>query len=83
MARHSHWEFPSTRSDEVTMSITGHVTKRMLAHYSHVDAGEKRQAAARVLQLVQGAAAGEAGDQAGDQRPESHGGDAKEEAKSS
>jgi integrase len=41
-------------SGEVTRAITGHMTAAMTEHYSHVDAGEKKVAVQRMLQLVQG-----------------------------
>jgi integrase len=41
-------------SAEVTRAIVGHATAQMTHHYSHVDEGEKRAAAARVLDLAWG-----------------------------
>ena len=41
-------------SAEVTRAIVGHTTAQMTQHYSHVDEGEKRSAAARVLEVVRG-----------------------------
>jgi integrase len=37
---------------EVTRAIVGHATAQMTHHYSHVDEGEKRAAATRVLEIV-------------------------------
>jgi integrase len=48
-------------SAEVTRAITGHVTERMTEHYSHVDAGEKRVAASRVLAMLGPKTGGETG----------------------
>lgn len=50
-------------SGEVTRAIMGHSTVQMTTHYSHVDAGEKRTAAARVLAVVR---ADRTGDPTGD-----------------
>ena len=41
-------------SAEVTRAIVGHATEQMTHHYSHVDEGEKREAAARVFEVVRG-----------------------------
>jgi hypothetical protein len=41
-------------SAEVTRAIVGHATEQMTHHYSHVDEGEKREAAARVLAVLHG-----------------------------
>lgn len=38
--------------DIVTRSITGHVTEAMTEHYSHVGAGEKMQAASKIVLLL-------------------------------
>lgn len=50
-------------SNEVTKSITGHVTDRMLEHYSTVSSDEKARAVAGVLQLVRNPRASTASDQ--------------------
>jgi hypothetical protein len=39
---------------EVVRAIIGHSTVAMTHHYSHVDEGEKRVAATRVLEVVMG-----------------------------
>ena len=39
---------------EVTRAIIGHSTERMTHHYSHVDEEEKREAVARVFEVVRG-----------------------------
>ncbi|HUQ02735.1 MAG TPA: tyrosine-type recombinase/integrase, partial [Kofleriaceae bacterium] len=41
-------------SAEVTRAIVGHATEQMTHHYSHVDENEKRAAAARVLDVLNG-----------------------------
>jgi integrase len=41
-------------SAEVTRAIVGHATEQMTHHYSHVDEIEKRAAAARVLDVLNG-----------------------------
>jgi integrase len=46
-------------SAEVTRAIVGHATEQMTHHYSHVDEGEKREAAARVLAVLHGKGVGE------------------------
>lgn len=50
-------------SNEVTKSITGHVTDRMLEHYSTVSSDEKARAVAGVLQLVRHSRASTASEQ--------------------
>lgn len=43
-------------NDGVTRSIAGHLTERMQMHYSSVNAGEQRDALAKVVRLFDPAA---------------------------
>jgi hypothetical protein len=45
-------------NDIVTRSISGHLTERMQQHYSSVNAGEQRDALAKVLRLFDRATKG-------------------------
>jgi integrase len=49
-------------SGDVVRSIMGHSTPAMTHHYSHVDEGEKRTAASRVLGVIRGGKGEEKGE---------------------